>query len=249
VSTYTFPPPSALTGADADAKLAQLYSYIYRMNEQLRIALADINIENMTEETRETLIGNTGAATKKDVQTNAETLKSYIIKTANVIESEMEQLETSLASRYLARSEFGTFRESLQATIRATADAVVQSYGYSSSISDLADGIADYEDYKLTTSQYIKTGLLFYEGMVPRYGVAVGENLTTTVVNGETVLTRQDLCATFTSDRLSFWMSGVEVAYVSNAKLHINAAEIDQVDVGNWRISHTDGFTIEWTGA
>lgn len=248
MSTWTYAMPAALSGT-TDQKLLQIYSYLFRMNEQIRLALGDINAENMTEATIQEISGGADAVSKKEAQASADTLKAFIIKTADVIESEMGELETSIAARYLARSEFGTFQESLQATIRATADAVVQSYGYTASIGDLAEGIADYEDYKVTTSQYIKTGLLYFDGVTPRYGVAVGENLTTTIIDGETVLTRQDLCATFTSDRLSFWMSGAEVAYVSNSKLHINAAEIDQVDVGSWRISHTDGFTIEWTGA
>ena len=84
---------------------------------------------------------------------------------------------------------------------------------------------------------------------MPRYGVAVGEKLTTVEVDGETLLARTDLCATFTADKLSFWQHGQEVAYVSNSKLYITALEIlGSITLGNWRITHTDGFTVEWIG-
>ena len=80
--------------------------------------------------------------------------------------------------------------------------------------------------------------------------MAVGESLTQVEVDGEMVLTRTDLCATFTSDKLSFWQAGVEVAYVSNTTLYIRDLRIlGTIRLGDWEIRHDNGFEITWIGA
>ena len=94
-------------------------------------------------------------------------------------------------------------------------------------------------------------GLLYYEDTIPRYGVAVGENMTTVIVDGKEVINRQNLCATFTSDRLSFWMSNAEIAYVSNRVLHIAAAQVEEMTIHEqWKMYEDadQGLCIEWIG-
>lgn len=248
MSKFVIAQPPQLTG-DQKRDMAQVFSYLYRMNENLQIALSSLDAGNFTTDGLEEVRGGTAAQERQAAQAQEMgNLRSLIVKSASRVEAEMDALEETLKGEYLAISDFGTYRESITNEILATAEGVVQSYGYDAQIQALADAGASFHDYQTQTEQYIKTGLLYYDGSVPRIGVAVGENLTTVIVDGEEVLTRSDLCATFTSDRLSFWMGGVEVAYVSNSRLHIAAADVDQMDVGSWRISHTDGFTVEWVG-
>ena len=215
----------------------------------MNIALSNLDAGNFAQGTAQAI--QEVAENKWDgkLSSQYETLKALIIKTADTVESQIEAVEMELNSSYIAKSEWGTYEEILKAEMEATAQGVVQAYGYDAQLSAANDQIADFEDYKINTQQYIKTGLLYYEDSVPRYGVAVGEKLTTVEVDGETLLARTDLCATFTADKLAFWQHGQEVAYVSNSKLYITALEIlGSITLGNWRITHTDGFTVEWLG-
>lgn len=246
MSKYIIEQPPKRTGVTA-TDLVNVYSYLYRMNDNLQIALANLGAENFTPEGLKSVQKADKEQAEKQEQEYL-TLRSLIIKTADTIQQEMDEIVQTLEGEYLAISDFGTYRESVTAEIVATANEIVQSYGYDAQLQALSDANASFGDYRTTTEQYIKTGLLYFDGAIPRYGVAVGEKLTTVVVDGQTVLSRQDLCATFTSNRLSFWQGGVELAYVSNSQLHIAAADVDRMDMGSWRISHTYGFTIEWIG-
>lgn len=216
-----------------------LYSYLYQMAEQLNVALSQIPGETLTvAQTKavQEIAGNVAGQTGKSAAAQATALKSLITKTADTIYASMDELETSLRGEYLAVSEFGTFQEELDSQIRATADGVVQSYDYDAKLQALQEGMVEFDSFTTSTNQYIKTGLLYIDDEgVPRYGVAVGEKLTTITVDGQEVLTRADLMSTFTSDKLSFWQGGVEVAYLSSGMLVIANAEIKvRLKVGNY---------------
>lgn len=249
MSGYTFSAPPALTGSEKQ-QLQAMYNYLYRMNENLNVALNNLSGEKVLQQMHQQIVDATGGETPKDaLQAQYDALKSLVIKTAHTVRQEMTVIVTQLEGKYLAISEFGQYQENMEATIRATAEGILQEYGYESKLDDLSNSASLFDEYIVKTDQYIKTGLLYYDGSVPRYGVAVGENLTTVVVDGVTILQRNNLCATFTSDRLSFWMGGIEVAYVSNNKLYIAEAEIaGAITMGNWRMSRSGGFKIQWIG-
>lgn len=248
MSKYVIEQPPATSG-NATRDIMAMRSYLYRMNENLQLALSSLTAENFSSTGLSQVRGDAAAKEKAQAQEQEYlALRSLIIKTADTVQAEIEELEAELHGEYVALSDFGAYQESVSNEISATATGIVQSYGYDAQLHALELAQASFETYQVTTEQYIKSGLLYYDGAVPRYGVAVGENLTTVTVDGQEVLSRQGLCATFTSDRLSFWMGGTEVAYVSNEQLHITAAEIDQIDMGNWRISHSGGFSITWIG-
>lgn len=251
MSGYSFSAPPAPMGT-AKEQVKVLYTYLYRMNENLNVALNSLSLSNLTQELAEKVEGTTERAEQKDaLQSQYETLKGLVIKTADSVRQEMDVMETRLDGKYVAASEFGQYQEDTEALIKATADGIIQEYGFSSALEDLSNSAEEFDEYIVNTQQYIKTGLLYFDtDNVPRYGVAVGEKLTTTVVDGKTVLTRNDLCATFTSDRLSFWMGGAEVAYVSNNKLYIGEAQFTGgITMGDWRMSRVGGFKIQWIGA
>lgn len=232
-----------------------LYSYLYQMAEQLNAALAQMPGDTLTQvQTKavQEIVGSVAGQTGKTAAAQASALRSLITKTADTIYASMDELETSLRGEYLAVSEFGTFQEELDAQIRATADGVVQSYDYDTKLQALQEGMVEFESFTTSTNQYIKTGLLYIDDEgVPRYGVAVGEKLTTITVDGQEVLTRADLMSTFTSDKLSFWQGGTEVAYLSSGMLVIANAEIKiRLKVGNYAMRRmADGsFGIIWEG-
>ena len=240
---FYLPPPMAVTDA------GQLYNYLYQMAEQLNIALNSLTPENFSEEARAQ--GIAGTAIEETQKSQYDALKSLIIKTANVVRSEMDTLETELSSTYLAISDFGEYTQAADARIEANSQGVKQLYELSEQLSAQQEHTdTSFENYKISTSQFIHTGLLYYDSSnIPRYGVAVGENLTTIEIDGENVLERKNLYSTFTSDKLSFWQNDVEVAYVSNSKLFVTNIEIlGNAIISNWLIDTSTGFAIKWIG-
>lgn len=110
----------------------------------------------------------------------------------------------------------------------------------------LRNGVSGLEANKVTTDQYIKTGLLYVDdNNIPRYGVAIGENLTTvTDGQGQVVIRREALATTITSDRISFWRYGQEVLYISE-----DAVYIKKLVMGPWEWNYEHGMTLIYRGA
>ena len=247
MSKYVIAQPPQLTG-EQEQDMRALYSYLYRMNENLQVALSSLNSENFTETGLTEVRGVSPEQQAKSREQEIVSLRSLIIKTADTVRSEMDRLEMTLRGEYVAVSDFGTYTASVQNEIEATATGILQSYHFSEQIEALQAAEASFADYQQTTEAYIKSGLLYMDGDTPVHGVAVGKNLTTQIVDGVEEISRYNLCAMFTADRLSFWQGGVEIAYLSNNRLHIAQAEVDTMNTGSWRIGHTDGFSIEWVG-
>lgn len=261
--------PPVLRGNEGE-QLRQLHGYLQQLQRSLTIALDGVSMKaaELVKESQQSsgTLPDGGEATVHEAYRQ---LKALIIKTAHTIRHEFDELVEEFDSNYVAISEFGTFKEGLNQTIVTTAQGVVQSFQYDSKLQNLTGGLADanqsiadlqgliddfnnsvdaLESYNINTEQYIKTGLLYFDANnVPRYGVAVGEKLTTITVNGEEVIRRTNLVGTFTSDRLSFWQNDVEVAYVSNGQLYIQEARIlSSLYLGNWVIDTSYGFAIKW---
>ena len=107
----------------------------------------------------------------------------------------------------------------------------------------------DFNDYTVKTSGYIRKGIVYYDNGIPVYGVAVGQNLTATVVDGEEVIDQRDFRATFTAKKLSFWQDDVEVAYISSNQLYISRAVVlHEVNLGKWILNGDNGLAFKWIG-
>ena len=236
----TFQQPMQWQGSTQE-QLQQCYSYLYRLQEQLNLALA---------QTEKPSTPVQGEVTKQAGQ--AAQLKSLIVKNAALVEKEMEQLQTALTGRFMAKSEFGTYLEELNARITADPTGISQYYGFVGQIQAALQGAVDetaaqFRDYRVQTEGYIRTGLVEYRGAEPVYGVAVGQGLT----QGEDGLVGSArFRSVFTADRLSFWQGDVEVAYMSNNRLYIrDATVLGGIDLGGtWRIDTARGFVIRWIG-
>lgn len=155
-----------------------------------------------------------------------------------------------MSEKYVAISDFGAYIQKINAEIAANPEAITQYYSFFSVLKANLDKIsADFETYKVGTEGYIRTGIVYYEDTLPVYGVAVGQNLTVTEVDGETVIDQTNFRATYTAQKLSFWQDAVEVAYVSNNRLYIkNITVLQAVTVGKWEIDGSDGLAIKWIG-
>ena len=237
----------------AQQQAARQYAYLFQMAQQLNLALDRLDgaVQGVEQKVGGLVAagsGRTGPTAEEKQQ--YDTLKSLIVRTADQIRSEMDKLSVELAGEYVAVSEFGTYLEQLNSTIQADPTAITQYYRFFSDLqADVEKVDAAFHNYKLETEGYIRTGIVYYDGAVPVYGVAVGQDLAVQEMDGVPVVAQKNFRATYTASKLSFWQDATEVAYVSNNRLYINDITVlSGITVGPWRISTDRGLAFQWIG-
>ena len=236
-------------------QLTQQYSYLFQMAQQLNMALAALESGGASAGGGQwKRAGAAASASAADAASENneqfQNLRAMIIKTAKQVTRNMEQLEVRLGEEYVAASQFGTYVQRLSAYLEANPEALTQYYSF---CSDLAANVAAvdaaFSSYRLDTEGYIRTGIVYYDGPAPVYGVAVGQNLTTTETDGKKVVDQNNFRAVFTAQKLSFWQDSTEIAYVSNNRLYItNITVLDSIGIGSWRMDSGSGLTFKWIG-
>ena len=216
--------PPTTTGK-AEEQLRQLYSYLFTLSNKLNEALMDVSIEQMAPETQTAI--RTAAGAEKATQEQMNSLKSLIIKNAEIVNLAMDEIRTELQAQYTAISEdFGTYQQTLDAQISATAAGIMQQYHIEERVQAVEDDTAAFMN---NLNAYIYSGLLSTSPAT--YGIAIGYNVT----NPDGTLNNQNKSATFTADKLSFWLNNVEVAYFSNSVFYIANGQItDQLRMGGY---------------
>lgn len=235
----------AYPSGTVEQQVLQQYSYLFQMAQQLNLAL------EAAESSRTAAVQAAGKSrAAQGTEQEYQNLKSLIIKTADTVQRRMDQLSARLEGEYVASSEFGSYVEKLSAYIEAHPDALTQYYSFCSDLQEDVDAVnAAFGSYKAGTEGYIRTGVVYYEGALPVYGVAVGQNLTTTLVDGVETVAQNDFRATFTAKRLSFWQDSTEVAYVSDNRLYIrDITVLDSVTLGGWKLASENGLAFQWIG-
>ena len=217
--------PMAPAGS-VQEQVTQQYAYLVQMAQQLNLALGQL----------EALGGGAGEASARR-QANGR------LGTA--------ALTAKLEEEYVASSDFGSYVAKLSAQLEAAPEAVTQYYSFFSDLQANVEKVdAAFAHYKLDTEGYIRTGIVYYDGAAPVYGVAVGQDLTCREVDGEKVVEQNNFRAVFTATRLSFWQDATEVAYVSNNRLYItNITVLGGIDVGQWSMEAAEGgLAFRWIG-
>ena len=227
-----FDNPPILMG-DERTQLQQLSSYLHTVSNKLNEALMNIGMEQFSESVQ-TQIRKAADGNEQKQQDEKNALKSLIIKTAEIVRTEMTEITTRLESETVAISEqFGIYEQSLESNIRATAEGILQDYQYEERITGMEDSDRNTQSFIDKVNQYIFTGLISENPV--KYGIAIGEGVTAYDANGNAYLKDDAKCATFTMDRLSFWQGSVEVAYFSSGKFYIAQGEItNTLQIGNF---------------
>lgn len=254
--------PPILKG-DEVQKIASLYAYLFRLSENLNVALNNLTVDSFTVAEQSRLLnasasnsGNNDSA-QNNLANSYRELRELIVNTAEIIRSEMDVLRTELNNSYEAISdEWGIYQENITNSIEATAEGILQSYGYDAKIETLQEEAAGFSQYIINTGGYIRQGFIDYdENNIPIIGIAIGQGLTSTRVElaDGTVyeqIDRNQNCAFYTANKLSFRINGQEVAYLSNRKLYIYDVEINGTIIlrGEWMIDPSDGLEIDWIG-
>ena len=252
----TFLQPPILQGSTTD-QLRQLRQWLYRLSTDLNVALTSLSAENFAEGNLPAAKGNGAQTGGTTVETNAASaLKSLIVKTANTVRREMDVLETELRSSLVAQSDFGTFAESINTTVRDSAESIERLTQYQAAMTDSLNGLgAEFEQYVIESSGYIKQGIIGYENAVPIIGIAIGQDIRvsgTETVDGREyeVIDTSSNVSTWTPGKLTFYVNGLEAAYVSNGAFYAPTLHVlgRQYHGANWEISHDNGYTIKWIG-
>lgn len=190
-----------------------------------------------------------------------ELMRANIIRTAEVLNQNMETLQQILQGETSAlSSQFGAWRQEVQNLIEANAEAITQNYSSvqtiigsinealtntNTEVTEQGNSLTETNEWRQVTEAYIKSGLLYYEGSVEVYGVAVGQ-LTYEEVNGKRVIKREGFYATYTSNGITIFKGTTEVAHFLDVEALIDQITARKIVMGNFTIDTTDGrFTIK----
>ena len=232
----------SIAGKTSGEQLESMRRYLCTLTDQLNLAdwsagavlqevSRAIDADSLPDAERKTQLGNFGQ------------LKALIIKTADYAAANSEEFQTKLSGNYVAVSDFGKYWQEATMTIDGNEFGIRQLYDYAAGINN---------DFTVKSQQYVKTGLLYYNGAVPVYGVGVGNIETTVTKDGETVVdqTKNEL-VNVTPGRLSFWQSGSEVAYLTDKKLHFPSGTLEATNaVLSGTLTAASGSVIgPWTVA
>nr|DAW18906.1 MAG TPA: hypothetical protein [Bacteriophage sp.] len=250
--TLQYPP---MTGGDAAQQLDGLRRYLVQLTDELNGA--DWSAGAVLTQISQAI--DASALSKEERLTELSgfaALKTLIIKTADFAAENSEAFKLKLSGNYVAVSDFGKYWREASMTIDGNEFGIRQLYEFSAGVNNA---------FTVNSKQYVKTGLLYYDGVKPVYGVGVG-NIETTVSNENEVIdkTKNELL-TVTSGRVSFWQGGDEVAYLSEKKLHFPSGTLEAFDAkltgtvtaaagssfGPWSISESSIYRTDntWGGA
>ena len=237
-------PPPTLKG-DEKAQLTQVYRYLFKLSEELNAVSA--SLDGQTGKAIEAISKAAGVTPQSNAQGNEQdnnhyaSLVALVIKTADIVSMQMDQVVTNLASKYVAESEFGIYQEEVSREIEETAKRTVENFMYDAKVESLTPGEEAAFDTHL--EGFIVRGIIdFEDDGTPIIGIAIGrEMLKKTKKVGDEVFEMIDTTtnmATYTADKLSFWINGIETAYMSNGELYITRAIIlDSIKLGGWDLN------------
>lgn len=251
--------PPILRGSPQQ-QLVQIRQYLYQISRDLNASLNNLTEENFAagSNAAKALAGEASEQVKQETKKQLSSLKSLIIKTADLVYQEMDRIETSLTSTYVAQSDYGVFTENIQGQISAEAARIDQLISYDAEITDNMNSLsAGFDAYVIETQGYIKQGIIGYEDAVPIIGIAIGQDVqvtgTTETVNGKSydVIDTASNMSIWTPEKLSFWINGAEAAYFSNGALYVGTIYVQSKVIGGsgkWSISFDGPLIIKWIG-
>lgn len=241
IADFRFP---NITAKDEAGQLRQMQSYMFQLVEQLNYAMKTVEGGSVS------AVAYTGkpipAAGSEDAksQANFNSIKSLIIKSADIVNAYYEAINARLKGLYVAESDFGTYTEETDAKIEGNSTAIEQHY---ENIQQILSEIEGFENSLIGVNAHIKSGLLYYgEDGAPVYGLEIGQR---TEIDGVETFNKY---ARFTAEKLSFYDNNDnEVAYISDKKLYITHVEITgTLSLGGFedKVLGDGGVVTKWVG-
>lgn len=230
-----------ITAPTADGQMQQMKSYMYQLVQQLNWALHTVD-SGTTESTGSSNVvaaSGTAATAQESAQDTFNSIKSLIIKSADIVNAYYDIMQERFSGEYVAESEFGTYKEETNALITKNSDSVKALYENLQTVTAEVNRIID-------TNAWTKSGLLGYEeNGVPIYGFEVGQK---TIVDGVETF---DKFSRFTAGGIYFYLPGAKdpIAWLSGTKLYITNAEITgEMKIAGFKIVKVNGLAFKWVG-
>lgn len=212
-----------------EQKLKKMEQYLYELNDELRVILNNLELDNFTVETQDAinLSSDTKELIEKDITSSVEKLKQSILKTADEITQQLETTTTTLQGSITAVSnQLGQYTDDYFKTKVENALSTTETY----------QTITEINGQLQTSAAYIKTGNISDEiGTGTHYGIVIGD------------LGNSGLKVAIESGKMSFYENGKEIAYITGEELVISKVKIqDYIYFGHYRIEMINGITFTW---
>lgn len=228
-----------ITAPSDSGKIEQIRSYLFQLAEQLKWALNSIDSSGATV-LQQGSKSNAVEVSEEEAQATFNSVKSLIIKSADIVNAYYEVINEKLSGEYVAKSDFGTYSEN---TSREITEASTYSEELYKNVQKISSTLEELDRNLIEVTARIKSGLLYYDDNgVPIYGIEVGQ---TNDIDGVKVFNKY---ARFTSDKLTFYdKNDTEVAYISDYKLYITNAHITgTLTLGRFELDTSDGLVCRW---
>jgi hypothetical protein len=234
-----YPNISATTEA---GKLEQIRGYLFQLADQLMWALN--HLEGGATVLQEGSKAGANEVTEEKAQSTFNSIKSLIIKSADIVNAYSDEINKRLYGQYVARSDYGTFVELTEQSVSVNSTAIKSLF---ESMQQIITDIEGIDGYLIEVNAHTRAGRLYYDDEgIPIYGFEIGQ---INSIDGEEVFNKY---ARFTSDRLSFYdQNDTEVAYISDYKLYIANVEVGlSMKIGGFKdIVQSNGDVVEkWIG-
>ena len=201
-----------IPAGDLQQQIRQQYAYLFQLAQALNRALEQL------EETRSERKQSAAQAAREQEERSQQTaagLKSLIVKTAETVTRQMEQMKTELRGEYVAVSDFGTYLEKTSQEIEEDPTKITRYFKFAADIQADVDKVdAEFSAYKTDVQGYIRQGIVGYDGVTPIIGIAIGQDIRTTQTGVETeqgvfdVIDKRSNMSVWTTEKLSFYIGG-----------------------------------------
>ena len=227
MANVMFDNPPIRTGTPED-QLKAIYDFLFTQSQKLTEAMNSIELTQLEPETQ-TAIRQAGEAEAK-AEASRKSSKELIIKNAEQVRTEIDRIVTELNQSITAISEsFGTYQQNIHNEIEQTAAGIRQTYEMLETIVNTANTAN--EEYRRRLSSFIYSGILDSTADPPVTGIAIGQNVT----KNDGTLNDENKMATFTADRITFYLNGIETGYYEGNMFHISRGEVvDSMKMGNF---------------
>ena len=214
--------PGAPTGT-LQQQIRQQYTYLFQLAQALNRALEQLEVGQTARQQPTQKAGG-----REEKAATAVGLKSLIVKTAETVSRQVEQMKSELRGEYVAVSDFGTYLEKTSQEIEEDPTKITRYFKFAADIQADVDKVdANFSAYKTDVQGYIRQGIVDYDGVTPIIGIAIGQDIRTTQTGVETeqgvfdVIDKRSNMSVWTTEKLSFYIGGQEAAYFSNGKLTV----------------------------
>lgn len=238
-----------ITANTTDGQLSQVKQYLFQLTSDLNFAL------NLVEKRIDKADGNlTVAGTKTNAganfennsaQNNFSAVKDLIIKSADIVNAYCEMIEKRLSGKYVAESDFGTYKKETEKQITETAENTTANYN---SIQEIYDQTGNLSELR-KDGFYMRTGWLYDDADTGNKigGIELGQ------ISDDGTDIRKSI-ARFTTDELAFYDGdgtdeSNKIAWFSKYKMHIRAARIEgNLELGKYVLDTSKGIAFRWIG-